>query len=347
MLLLLAVALLQFVPTTGQAPYRAPQVAAAKNQVALAYGSGKAIYVAVSADQGKTFANPVQVDEVGVLPLGRHRGPRVVYSRDTIVVTAVVGSTEGQYGVATDGNLMAWRSSDGGKTWSKGVRVNDVPAAAREGLHALTSDGRENLFATWLDLRKEGTQLYGAFSKDSGKTWSRNVLVYQSPDGSICQCCHPSAAYASDGSLDVMWRNSLGGSRDFYVVHSADGKTFGKPVKLGEGTWKINMCPMDGGGVAHDGNRTVTAWRREKDVYLAEPGKLETKLGDGKDVALAAGDGHVYAAWVAQGHLQLWKDGKLVTLAGEGSLPAIAVLPGGAAVVAWEHNGGVSVQRFD
>ncbi len=44
----------------------------------------------------------------------------------------------------------------------------------------------------WLDLREKGTVLYASKSMDHGETWSKNILVYRSPDGSICECCHPS-----------------------------------------------------------------------------------------------------------------------------------------------------------
>jgi len=126
----------------------------------LAFGSGHGIYVATSTNEGTSFSKPVKVAEVPVLPLNRHRGPRIVISKGTIVVSAVTGSEVAtgphSHGLPSDGDLFAWRSEDGGKTWSKRVRINDIPAAAREGLHALAADGRGNVFAAWLDLRKAG-----------------------------------------------------------------------------------------------------------------------------------------------------------------------------------------------
>src|SRR5690606_10631885 len=109
-------------------------------------------------------------------------------------------------------------------TWSAPVRVNDVPSAAREGLHTLTADGKGRIFAAWLDLRNEGTRLYGAWSDDNGTTWSANAKLYESADGTICQCCHPTAAFASNGALDVMFRNALGGARDLYLLRSTSGQ---------------------------------------------------------------------------------------------------------------------------
>jgi hypothetical protein len=335
---------------TPDTPYREPQLAASPKLVAMAFGSGSAVYVATSTDRGETFSKPVKVAESPVLPLSRHRGPRIAISGDAIVVTAVMGQTEAKsehsHGLPSDGDLFAWRSVDSGKTWSKAVRVNDVPAAAREGLHTLASDGHATLFAAWLDLRREGTRLYGAWSNDSGATWSKNVLVYESPDGTICQCCHPSAAFDNSGGLDVMWRNCLGGSRDFYLLHAGASRQFGNPQKLGNGTWKINACPMDGGGIAHEGARAVTAWRREEELFLDEPGQQEQKLGEGKDVTLAASHDRVAAVWVKDSQLHAWIDGKAEVLAPQAAFPNLVALPGGGFLAAWEENGAIETRRL-
>jgi len=344
-----ALAVLHLSASSAQAPLREPQMASSSRTVALAYGAGNAIYVQTSTDRGQSFAAPVKVAEVGVLPLSRHRGPRVVFSGTTLVVTAVTGEmvAEGPHGhgLATDGNLYAWRSTDGGQTWSKAARVNDALAAAREGLHTLAADQHGHVFAAWLDLRTGTTQLYGAFSKDAGVTWSRNVLLYHSPDGHICECCHPSAAYAENGSLDVMWRNCMDGSRDFFTIHSRDGKKFGPAQKVGMGTWKINACPMDGGGIAHAGGKTITAWRREEDVFLSQPGKEEKQIGAGHDVTLAANADHVYVAWIEDQALKLWRDGEITTVDGKAAFPSLVSLPDGTALLAWEDGGGISVEE--
>jgi hypothetical protein len=333
-----------------EAPSRSPQLAISANLVTLAFGAGNNIYVATSIDQGQTFAQLVKVAEAGVVPLSRHRGPRIAIAGKAIVVTAVVGHTEAAgehaHGLAADGDLLAWRSLDGGKTWSHPARVNDVPSAPREGLHTLAADSRGNLFAAWLDLRGKGTALYGAFSTDSGATWSPNVRVYASPSGSICECCHPSAAFAPDGALDVMWRNALEGGRDLYLARASDGRNFGSPRKLGTGTWKLNACPMDGGGLAHVDGRTVTAWRRGEDLYLDEPGTLEVKLGEGKDVALAAGEGRVRAVWIKGTEVQTWSAGTVETIGKQAGFPSIAPLRGGGFLVAWEENGKISVRAL-
>ena len=139
-----------------------------------------------------------------MLALGRHRGPRVSISGQTVVVTAVAGQTAAAgphaHGLSQDGDLLAWRSSDEGRSWSKPVAINDVPGSAREGLHSIAVSNDGEMAAVWLDLRGSGTKLYGAFSSDHGVSWSKNVLLYESSDGTICQCCDPSIAFTGPAS---------------------------------------------------------------------------------------------------------------------------------------------------
>jgi hypothetical protein len=335
-------------PMGPDAPAHEPQLAVNGSMVAMTFGAGQSIYFSMSADSGKTFSKPIKVGGGEVIPLTRHRGPRLAFAGSTIVITAVTGKTpaEGEHahGLPSDGDLIAWRSTDGGKTWSKGSVVNDVPKAATEGLHGLAADAKGRLFAAWLDKRSGGTKLYGSRSEDGGLTWSKNVLIYASPEGTICECCHPSVAMDGGRAL-VMWRNWLGGSRDMYLTASDDEK-FATPQKLGQGTWKLNGCPMDGGGIATSANGVVTAWRRERSIFLDKPGEAEVEIGEGTDVSLAGGRPGAYAVWVTPESLEFRGPNDKVPrkLGVKGSFPAVAVLADGSAIVAYENDGKIKTE---
>jgi hypothetical protein len=263
----------------------------------------------------------------------------------------VVGRTQAEgphaHGLPSDGDLIAWHSNDGGKSWSNGVLVNDVSGAPTEGLHALAADAKGNLFAAWLDKRgRKGTRLYGARSTDGGLAWSKNVMIYQSPEGTICECCHPSVAIDSAGQILVMWRNWLAGARDMYLARSPDGVTFSKPEKLGTGTWQLNACPMDGGGLVISQNRIVTAWRRDHEIFLASPGEKEVGIAEGVDVAIAAAPDGVYAVWSTPTGVRALLPGKKesIALAPRGKFPNIVALPNGHTLAAWEDEGKIQIQ---
>ena len=352
--LLLAV---HIAPNGAQIEYRQPQLAASAGMVAVTFGADNSIYFSASRDRGQTFSAPVKVAEAPKLALGRHRGPRVAITPSAIVISAVVanaapahaGPGPHKHVAPTSGDLKAWRSTDGGATWSGGVSINDVPASAREGLHSMSSGGSGLVFATWLDLRSKGTRLYGASSKDGGATWSKNVLVYESPSGTICQCCHPTAIVDSNGEIHVMWRNALEGNRDMYVAHSRDGgASFSAATKMGAESWKLEACPMDGGGLTMEEphGKLVSVWRRENEVYIAKEGSREWKIETGKDPAIATGPGGVYVVWNSGSavHALSPSEPKPIVLAKQGAFPQLVAVPGGPVLAAWEDKGRIMIQ---
>jgi hypothetical protein len=269
------------------------------------------------------------------------RGPRIAATDKAICVT-VIG---GKQGKGRDGDLLAMRSVDGGRIWTGPVQVNDAADSAREGLHAMSAGLNSDLCCVWLDLRNGSTEVMASASADGGATWSKNVLAYKSPDGSVCECCHPSVAIDSRGRIHVQWRNSLGGARDIYVASSADGgMTFGKASKLGSGSWPLDACPMDGGAIATvPGGKLVSAWRRDKVVYLSLEGEQEERrLGAGEQPWIAATNDGPFVVWLKKrGDVAyLLRPGSTspIELATHAADPVIAAGPEarGPVVVAWE-----------
>jgi hypothetical protein len=338
-----------FAPPADPAAERQPQLAEHNGVVALVSGQGKSIRFALSSN-AETFSPPVTIAELPVLALGRHRGPRVAFAKDAILVTAIGGSKLATgthaHGLPADGSLFAWRSTDQGKTWSQPITVNDVPAAAREGLHSLAADSQGNALLVWLDLRATGTQLYASVSHNSGQTWSKNFLLYQSPGGTICQCCHPSLLALGQGEFAVMFRNALQGNRDMYVAR-VKGTTVTQPAaKAGQQSWALDACPMDGGGLALSQGRLLTAWRRATEIFLAPENQPETRLGEGKDVALAARGAKHFALWSTPTGIQAQITGHPRTLSQSGAYPTVVALPDGTALAAWEEANTITIRRL-
>lgn len=304
-----------------------PQVAVAANRkVYVVFGKEDRIYCRWSDDDGKTFQAAGEVATLPKLALGMRRGPRVVAADDRVTVSAVSHQ---------DGNLYAWTSATGGWSWSQGVAINSAAGRAGEGLHAMAGDQRGNIFAVWLDGRNKGTQLWGASSRDGGRTWGDNVKIYQSPDGHICECCNPSVEMEANGVVRVMWRNWLGGSRDLYTASSADGgRTFGSPAKLGSGTWVLNGCPMDGGNLAGP----YAVWRRESTVYYTDGGVTEHSLGPGKQPTVVLAKDGPYFVWQDDARLLMQKGPALpVVFSPAGAYPSLAAASADQAPIAvWE-----------
>ena len=289
---------------------RQPQVAVGANgTVHLVYGVGEGVAYCQSKDGAQTFSSPVTAFRVTNMSLGMRRGPRVAVTSKAIVVTAVGG----MMGKGRDGDVIAWRSMDGGSIWSGPVLVNDVADAAREGLHAMAAGEDGSVWCVWLDLRDKLTEIYASRSVDGGASWERNISVYKSPEKSVCECCHPSVI-VSGKTVHIMFRNSLDGERDMYVTSSKDdGATFSKAIKPGKGTWQLDACPMDGGMLAAGKKGGVlTLWQRNGEIYMAEAsGAAEKLLGAGQQPWMTGTAKGPFMVWTVkrEGDLMLQSPG--------------------------------------
>jgi hypothetical protein len=288
------------------------------------------LFVARSDDGGASFTPAVKIGSAPSLMLGMRRGPRIAAHGSNLTVTFV------------GHELMAFYSADAGRTWNGPVTVNDVATSASEGLHDLAAAPDGSLFITWLDHRNGKMELWGAASSDGGKTWSKNEPIYRSPDKSICECCHPSALFDSEGNLAVMWRNSIEGSRDLWLATRARGaKAFSPARKLGEGTWKLNACPMDGGKiVALGGGKFGAVWMRAGEVFFAPESGAEVLLGKGRQPVAFARDGAPTIFWQQDTNLvAVRKPGEPPMQVAVGArFPSVVSLPAGkGAVLAYEQ----------
>jgi hypothetical protein len=315
-----------------------PQLAHVGPDVFVVFGRPESIQIARSTDAAETFGSPVALPVAGKMALGRRRGPRVAATRRAVLVSAVIGSRGG----GADGDILLYRSTDRGGTWSAPSRINDVAGAAREGMHAMAANASGVVVLAWLDLRERGTRISAAISRDHGATWGANQLVYASPGGSVCECCHPSVAIDERGSVAVMFRNNIDGHRDMFIAQSSAGGAFSPAAKLGTGSWALAACPMDGGGLTLVGGQTAV-WRREGEVFLTHGSGPEERLGIGRDPVVAAYGDHRDIVWNDGSSVLLLRGAGEPASIGPGTYPA-AVALSDRTVVAVESQGTVSVR---
>ena len=318
-----------------------PQLAVAANgHVHLVYGVGDAVFYSRSDDAAGSFSTPQLAFRVPNLSLGMRRGPRIASTGKSIVVTAIGG----RQGKGRDGDLQAWHSTDDGTTWTGPVKVNDVDDSAREGLHGMAAGTDGSVWCVWLDLREKRTEVYVAKSTDGGVTWGTNIRVYRSPEKNVCECCHPSIV-ANGKTVHVMFRNSLAGNRDMYVAASSDGGAkFAPARKVGQGTWKLDACPMDGGMLTLGGKgEVITVWRRQGEIFSVggEKGQ-EQRLGRGEQPWVTASPNGPAIIWTDGREGDLWftsGNSKQPQKLGAGARdPMIATAPNGKGPVlaCWE-----------
>lgn len=293
----------------------------------LVYGSGDSILYRYSSDGGFSFSSPEIIDVLPKLAASHMRGPQIAASKSGL---SVIASN-------TPGDIFSFHK-EGTGNWIKTGKVNDADTVAKEGLMALGASGN-NCFAVWLDLRSKHNQVYGATSADGGKTWNKNQLIYASPDTTVCECCKPSVLVNHE-HVYVMFRNWLHGSRDLYLLHSADtGKTFGNAQKLGNGTWQLDGCPMDGGGLAMDNKDEIfTVWRREGKIYSCEAGQPEVAIGEGRNCTIEIVNIDKIYAWTENGDIKCLLPGEHTITLGKGQQPLIKAINDKQLICIWEHD---------
>ena len=240
---------------------REPQLAGSERRVFLSFVRDGAIVVLRSADQGRTFDEVSAIRPAGPIAVGNHRGPRIAVTERVVIVSAIVG----EQGGGKDGDIVAYRSTDEGRSWSSATVFNAVRGSAREGLHGTAANAGGVVAAAWLDLRQTGTRVFSAVSRDGAATWAHDVGVYASPSGSVCECCHPSAVVSADGRVGVMFSQPGGGTS-----RHVPGVVAGRPLlRAGQQTRRGHVAASS---VPH-GRRRCGDGRCRRDHDMAARGR--------------------------------------------------------------------------
>ncbi|MFI5159916.1 MAG: hypothetical protein ACHQHN_01500 [Sphingobacteriales bacterium] len=315
-----------------------PQVAADnKGVIRVVFGREDNIYCVKSTDEGVSFSTPVLVAHIPAMHLGMSRGPQLASSSNYSIITAMDKS----------GDIHWFKLNNSANQWKNMGTINDLKGSAPEGLMHIAADKKDNFYAVWLDIRTgKRNQIYFSSLMHNAPHWSKNILAYQSPDGHVCECCQPHIS-VNGPEVAIMFRNWLNGSRDLYVVRSLNsGASFAAPQKLGLDTWKLNGCPMDGGGINIDNKNTIlTTWQRKGMVYFCEPGQPEVYIAKGRNCSISGGDNPV-VAFHNNDTVKLMeiKTKKEITV-GNGDFLKSVLLPGNTILCVWEQDNTVRFKK--
>lgn len=290
----------------------------------LVFGNGDSIMYCSSMDKGKSFSKPELISILPGLAASHMRGPQIAATSNGVTIIACNNK----------GDIFAYKKNNA-ENWQPAGKVNDVDTVAKENLIALNGDG-QILYTVWLDLRDKHNKIFGARSDDGGKRWLKNVMIYTSPDTTVCECCKPSIVI-KDNNVYVMFRNWLNGNRDLYLIQSVDGGlTFNNAQKLGTVSWALKGCPMDGGGMVVQDNNVQTVWNRKGKIYVCEPGKPEKEIGEGKGCTLEIVNGKNVYAWVEKGEVVCLLPQIKKTM-GKGRSPVIKAIGKQQVICIWEN----------
>ena len=264
----------------------------------LLYESAGVPYYVKSADDGASFSKPICV----VAPERRKPGlefaaaSMAVAPDGTIHVAMMTNNWKVKLPGVPEGFVYATLPA-GAKAFTPIVSLNGRPS---EGF-SLAAGENGNVAATWL-----AGKLFANFSRDGGKTFTANAEI--NPAYDPCDCCTTRAAYGTDGSLAVLYREETNNQRDIHVViRHQDGRL--SRTRISSTLWTVNACPMTYFALSAAGNGYVAAWPTKGEIYFARldqngkvlaPGEIKTPGRSGMRTgvaALSAADGVSLVAW--------------------------------------------------
>ncbi|MGQ0536071.1 MAG: sialidase family protein [Methanobacteriota archaeon] len=189
------------------------------------------IVVAISSDGGETF------DEISVIDSGSF--PVNFHDRQWIEVDQENGNVYVAWtAIALPGNLF-YRSTDGGRTWSMPVVLNDVPTALHGpgGMYVAVGHGGPIYVSGCGDGGPQVT-----VSKDAGETFSGFAMAVPATDegmeaefrsGMVCMVAADDTDGPHSGNVYLAWSDTRNGDRDIYFARSDDeGSSWSEPVRL-------------------------------------------------------------------------------------------------------------------
>lgn len=231
----------------------------AQGRIWLARVENRVLLVSHSADEGKHFSAPIAVnaEPENIGAEGENR-PKIAVTRNgTLHLTWTLLLPQ-----PYTGETRYARSTDGGRTYSTPITINDDKRLTSHRFDSLVSDGGDRLAIVWLDGRdrdaaKEkgeafvGASVYFARSDDDGANFRANRKLTDH----TCECCRTALAWTADGPV-ALWRNVYGThTRDFALAHLDSGTL----QRLADDEWNIDACPHHGGGIATGGDGTLHA----------------------------------------------------------------------------------------
>jgi len=228
-----------------------------KGRLWLAAIRDKHVYVSYSDDRGVTQSAPVKVnaEPESILGDGENR-PKIIVRKGVVYVSYTQGLAK-----PMSGDIRFSRSTDGGKSFSAPITVNDNREIISHRFDSMAVNGKGHVYIAWLDKREQsaaekkgekynGSAIYYATSENGGISFRRNVKIADH----VCECCRTAMAIDADDYPVVVWRHIYGTNIRDHALVKLDGKM--APARLSHENWNTASCPHHGPSlsIAADGS---------------------------------------------------------------------------------------------
>lgn len=274
------------------------------------------VLISHSPDKGKTFSTPVPVNPSAenIAAEGENRPKVIVAPNGNIYVSYTQHLSK-----PMTGNIRFSRSTDGGRTFSTPLTVNDNLDVISHRFEAMTVNPAGQITVAWLDKRDlaeakrrgkpySGAALYYAVSDDHGASFRPNRKAADH----ACECCRVAMAVDTDGVPVVAWRHVFDNNIRDHALLKLDGTS---PLqRLSSELWQIDACPHHGPSLHITESGTVHGvWfsdsPQQHGLFYAgssDQGKtFGNSFGFGNHDAQA---GHPYIAGVGRTIAVVWKE---------------------------------------
>ena len=214
------------------------------------------IYVSYSDDHGITQSVPAKVNAEPEDILGDGENRAKIIARKGVIY---ISYTQ-WLGKPMAGDIRFSRSTDGGKSFSTPITVNDNREIISHRFDSMVVNGKGHIYIAWLDKREQsaaekkgekynGSAIYYAMSDDGGVSFRRNVKIADH----VCECCRTAMAVDTDDYPVVTWRHIYDNNIRDHALVKLDGKM--TPVRVSNENWNIAACPHHGPSlsIAQDG----------------------------------------------------------------------------------------------
>jgi hypothetical protein len=271
-----------------------------------------------STDDGRSFIGPVKfVDGGGA---GVNVTSLVVLSDGTLVATYSDFPIDPEKRkIVRQSGLWAVRSSDGGVTFSKPIRIGtharaanpDAPENRLVTFNAYAADSspgrfRDRIYGVWSDIGSGRARLQWTYSNDQGRTWRAPVPL----DPSIPAEGHqyqPAIAVNGEGTVAIAWFDTRDGASpgeysQYFTASIDGGETFLPPMRISSQPTQ----PLSAGNLLF----SPKAWQDQKGSLRLPLLSAATRWGHGGDymglAADARGAFHPFWADSRTGAFQAW-----------------------------------------
>ncbi|GMV22372.1 MAG: hypothetical protein AMXMBFR57_23210 [Acidimicrobiia bacterium] len=223
---------------------RFTSIAALDRYVAVAWIATEAtlgtdVYVAMSVDTGRTFADPIRINwRPGSARAGGEQPPRVALVPRSAGPPDVVAFWLGRR--TTGRVLLTTRSEDGGRTYAEPTLVAGTDTTGERGWQTLSVGPEREIALAWVDHRRGASDLYIATGVNDPDP---RVIARD-----VCAGSRTALAHGRNGVMYAVWRHIFAADeRDIAIASSRDGgRTWTPPARISDDHWSSAGCPDEG-----------------------------------------------------------------------------------------------------